>query len=389
MSFVNPTPIQLGMTGTFSGAQYRVVGRVVMGVVEGGDIYYWNEFNLETQAGESVTLVYEKTEQGGEWRLFTLFEPEYPITAEDAASKHVGDLLNLDGADVRVTLVEQSRVYHIVGKAPEGVTVGAYANYFNAESDDRMDVVSWTGQEVECYHGVNLPWSDVAAAFNIRLPVFSSMLQSTESPSDSSGVAGKFITVLVAAIALFVGYSYLRPQWRPAALTVTKAPPSRLQVGSAGRLKDVEFRIESHALVEVAQAGRRFEHHEYSLANSGGEKALLVCGSRPGAKDWLLFTPLHPAEPLTPQQAGAVRWGQTLNVDGVVAKVSSLFQSTLRLVEGPEANSVTSGGVLYGFSGSGDRGQLLARWDASRIEFYQGQALPESEVLAGFKPSLR
>src|ERR1019366_6319516 len=124
------------------------------------------------------------------------------ITAEDAASKHVGDLLNLDGADVHVTLVEQSRVYNVAGKAPEGVTVGAYANYFNAEGDDRMDVVSWTGQEVECYHGVNLPWSDVAAAFNIQLPVFSSMLQSTGGLSDSSGVAGKFITVLVVAIAL-------------------------------------------------------------------------------------------------------------------------------------------------------------------------------------------
>jgi hypothetical protein len=389
MSFLNPTPVQLGMTGNFYGTQYRVVGRVVMGVVEGGEIYYWNEFNLEPEAGESVTLVYEKTERGGEWRFFTLFEPEYPITAEYAATKHVGDLLNLDGADVRVTLIEQSRVYHIDGKAPEGVTVGDYANYFNAESDDRMDVVSWTGQEVECYHGVNLPWSDVAAAFNIQLPVFSSLLQSTEGGSEPSALASKLVTVLVAAIAIFGGYSYLTPHRRPTAVITTKAPPSPLLVGSAGRLRGVAFQIESHALAEVAQVGRRFERHEYSLTNADGDKALLICGSKPGAKDWLLFTPLHPAGRLTPQQAGAVKWGQTLMVDGVEAKISSLFQSTFLRVEGPEAGAYSNGTVLFCFSGSGDHGQLLARWDANRIEFYQGQALPESDVIPAFKASPR
>ena len=387
MSFVNPTPIQLGMTGTFSGTQYRVVGRVVMGVMQGGEIYYWNEFNLEPEAGEPLTLVYERTEKGGEWRLFTLFEPEYPITAEDAASKRVGDLINLDGNDVRVTLVEQSRVYHVVGKAPDGETVGAYANYFNAESGDRMDVVSWTGQEVECYHGVTVPGSEVAAAFNIQLSLFRSVLRNAEGRPESSPLAVWLVTVLVGVIALVGGYSYLRPQRRPAAVIVTKAPSAPLQVGSAGRLKGVQFRIESHAVVEVAQVGRRFERHEYSLAGGDGEKALLVCGSSPGAKDWVLFNPLQPANPLTPRQAGGVRWGQTLNVDDLATKVGSLFQSTPRLVEGVETESVPRGSVLYCLSGTSDHSQVLVRWDANRIEFYQGQALPECEVLAAFKPA--
>ena len=34
------------MTGTLSGTRYRVVGRVVLGMEEGGETYYWNEFNL-------------------------------------------------------------------------------------------------------------------------------------------------------------------------------------------------------------------------------------------------------------------------------------------------------------------------------------------------------
>ena len=66
------------MTGKLSGTQYRVVGRVVLGEDEDGDTYYWNEFNLESDGGGVATLVYEETEQGGEWRLFRLFEPASP-----------------------------------------------------------------------------------------------------------------------------------------------------------------------------------------------------------------------------------------------------------------------------------------------------------------------
>jgi len=389
MIFRNPTPITLGMTGTFDGTQYRVVGRVVMGVVEGGQIYYWQEFNLETDAGGSATLVYERTERGGEWRFFTMFEPQYPITAEDAATKRVGDPLNLDGTDVRVTLLEQSRVYHIEGKAPEGVEVGDYANYFNAERGDAMDVVSWTGQEVECYHGVTLPPSVVLTAFNIRLPVFSSLVQSLDSGRGYSGAARKVLFGLVAALVALGGILYFFPSRRPPAVIKASAPPSHLKTGSAGRLKGTDFRIQSHALVEVALVGRQFERHEYNLTSDDGGKALLVCGSKPGAKDWVLFTPLHPAEPLTPRQAGAIRLGQTVNVDGVVAKVGELFQSTVHLVEAAEADAPNKGDVLYCFARSGGYDQLLVRWNASRIEFFQGQALSEKDVAAAFKPPPR
>src|ERR1017187_8719668 len=81
------------MTGSISGKQYRVVGRVVLGEHEEGGTYYWNEFNLESDGGEVATLVYEETERGGEWRLFHLFEPACPMTAKDAATKREGDPL--------------------------------------------------------------------------------------------------------------------------------------------------------------------------------------------------------------------------------------------------------------------------------------------------------
>ena len=51
MSFENPTLLRIGMHGNFAGKDYRVAGRVVMGETEGGETYYWNEFNLESTDG--------------------------------------------------------------------------------------------------------------------------------------------------------------------------------------------------------------------------------------------------------------------------------------------------------------------------------------------------
>ena len=175
MSLANPTRLRLGMQGTFSGKTYRLVGRVVMGVDDGGEIYYWNEFNLEASDGGGATLVFEDTERGGEWRLFTMFEPEYPMTAVDAATKHVGDRLNLTDTEVRVTLRGTSRVYRIEGKAPEGIKVRQYAKYFNAEAGNLMQVVSWTGDEVEYYDGETLSRRAVETAFNLPRAAFSSL----------------------------------------------------------------------------------------------------------------------------------------------------------------------------------------------------------------------
>src|ERR1035438_9495909 len=123
-------------------------------------------------------------------------------------------------------------------------------------------------------------------------------------------------------------------------------PASRSAVGKTGKLGGTRFQVQSHLLVEMAMVGRRFDRHEYVLSDETGIKALLVCGSKPGVGDWWLFQPLQPVAPLSPQQAAAVRWGQTLNVDGLVAKVSELFQSTIREVESPEASDLNPGDVF-------------------------------------------
>ena len=96
-----------------------------------------------------------------------------------------------------------------------------------------------------------------------------------------------------------------------------------------------------------------------------------------------------PLTPLSPQQAAAVRWGQTVNVDGLVAKVSELFQSTIRQVESPEASDLNPGDVFFGFAGPAQNAQLLVRWNANYINFFQGVALQEKEVVAAFGPPPR
>src|SRR6185436_1169533 len=110
MSFVNPTALRLGQSGVLAGRQFRIVGRVVMGMDDNGETYYWNEFNIVDNAGEHATLVFEDTDRGGEWKLFTMFEPQYTMTAEDAATRRIGDELNLEGTQVRVSLVDESQV---------------------------------------------------------------------------------------------------------------------------------------------------------------------------------------------------------------------------------------------------------------------------------------
>jgi hypothetical protein len=372
------------MTGNLSGTQYRVVGRVVLGEREEGETYYWNEFNLESYDGEEATLAFEETERGSEWRLFQMFEPEYPMTAEDAATRRAGDPLNLEGTQVFIRLAAESRVYHIEGKAPEGVEVGDVAHYFNAVSGNTMIVVSWTGEEVECYKGFDLSPTTVSSAFNVRLEGFSSLLRAAGGKGHfTGGVAGLVGTLIVVAVTL-VGFRSFTSGRRPVAFVKTQAPGSLLALGKTGTLDGARYQVQSHLLVEVAMVGRKFDRHEYVLSDEAGAKALLLRGSKPGVADWWLIQPIEPATPLSPQQAAAVQWGQTVNVGGMTAKVSELFQSTIRQADSPEASELNIGNTYFGFSGAAQEAQLLVRWNTNNINFFEGKRLSEKEVAAAF-----
>jgi hypothetical protein len=395
MSFANPTPISIGMTGSFDDRQYRVAGRVVMGMDGGGEIYYWNEFNLVSDGGESATLVFEETERGGEWRLFTLFEPEFPMTAEDAATKRVNDQLNLDGLDVRVTLVDETRVYHIEGEAPEGVEVGDVAHYFNAETGNRMVVVSWTGAEVEYYRGVTVSAGMIASVFNLRSGELSSLSQLSGSSFLTSGLSGdganlspgafvKLAGVVLLFAIIFASYVSCRSGHTRATAAKIPAPVAPLTLGSAGTLDGKNYRIQGHTVVEIAQVSRLYDRHEYHLFDDEGKRALLIYGLKPGDKGWFLFTPLTPLEPLTPARAAALRVGESVNVDGFVAPVAELFQSVLRQTEGAELPELKNGTIFFNFSTQASATPLLVRWNNQGIKFYRGSLVAAKDVTTAF-----
>jgi hypothetical protein len=386
MSFRNPTPVQIGMSGEFFGKTYRVAGRVVMSAEYEGATYYWNEFNLENSEGESATLVYEETERGGEWRWFTMFEPECPMTAEDAATKRVGDPLNLDGGDVRVTLVDESRVCHIEGTAPEGVEVGDVARYFNAEAGKTMYVVSWTGEEVECYRGETIPGATVKSAFGLTTAALSGFALAVTAPFKSSQFPTKLVALLVGLIVLAV-FLLSRSSGRPPAPVKVAAAPVSLAVGSAGRLNGTNYRVAAHFLVAITEVNLRFDRHEFLLRDADGKEAWLIQGWKPGGKDWHLFAPLHPVAPLTPQRAGSIRWGETVNVDGYVAPVTELFRANILQATDSDLPAMKAGGVFFGFVGQRDSLLLLARWNEDSITCLKGDPLTAHEVVAAFGPS--
>jgi len=387
MNFPNRTPIHIGMAGDFFGQRYRVAGRVVLGETEAGKLSYWTEFNLVNEQGGSADLVFEETETGAEWRLFVLFEPENPIPAEDARSKRVGDRLNLEGTDVLITLVSRSRIYHIEGQGAEGEQVGDVADYFNAQGGVTRIVVSWTGEEVECYRGMDVSFTAVRKAFDLEPKAAAQFASSlTRQKQVSSFFKGGMIFIwVVLAIALgFIGFDIFRPKNEVPALVKAGVPAQPLKPGTTGTLKGAAWQVRRHVLVEIAQVGLRFERNEYELQSQNGNTALLIYGFGPGGKDWCLFTPVEPLVPLTPQAAAGKRLGETIDVEGGSAPVIGLFQTILRRTDAAESEGAGAGTVLYGFIARAPSMLLLVRWNESRIAICRGVAVAGKEVAAGF-----
>ncbi len=384
MNFDNPTKIQLGATGLFHGQKYRVIGRVLLGEKEEDMIYCWNEFNLVTDSGGAATLVFEQTQRGPEWRWFTMFEPEFPMPAEDAGTKRVGDVVNLDGVDVTVTLVQESRIYLIDGTAPEGQRVGSRANYFNAEHGSKMIVVSWTGAEMEYYKGVTISTGMVASAFNLPQGQLLKFNFTDSGTYPGMAVAKVALVSIIGLFVLFWIISNIPAGGREPAVMKHPAPPSILALGNSGSLKGTHYQIVGHALVEVAETGNFIDRQEYYLRDDETNDALLVYGVGAGANDWILFTPLHPAIALTPQQAGNVRAGGTVNVDGVIAQVGEIFRSTIKEIEDPDQPGWKNGDVRYGFGGRDGSTILMVRWNEQDIEFERGKVIDAKDVAVAF-----
>jgi hypothetical protein len=376
------------MAGEFFSKSYRIAGRVVLGEEEAGQVYYWTEFNLVGPEGESADLVFEETEFGPEWRLFILFEPENPLSAADAASKRVADRINLEGTDVEITRVGRSRIYHIEGTGAEGEDVGDIAGYFNAKEGRIKIVVSWTGEEVECYRGEDIPFESVRNAFKLDPETAARFVRTVTKPKAASLFAkGMILVCIIAAGALvFIGVDLFRNKSAyPSAVAVTTLSAPAVKLGSSGSLNGSTWQVQRHVSVQIAEVGRRYERHEYELRNSDGNSALLIYGFSPGQKDWYLFTPVELLVPLTPLAAATMRVGQTIDVEGGSARITALFQTVVRAADTAERENSADGTALYGFVARSPSTTLVARWNSDRITVCHGTPLrPEQVAAAGW-----
>lgn len=369
------------MTGSFLGQRYRLAGRVVLSMEEDGETYYWNEFHLIGDDGKCATLVFEQTDEGPEWKMFTLVEAVRPMSASEAALKRVGDQIYFQDKTLAVTCVDESLVCEIEGEAPEGVELGDVAHYFNAESDDTMVVVSWTGEEVEFYRGLNIPMRAVSSAFGVPA-IPAGALNHLSSANDDVGKRRTGMFALVVLVVPLVMFASMRSGCRRSERS-PKLPPALLSLGSTGQLNTLHYRITGHAVVEISRVGQRYLRHEYSAVDEAGNEVWLWQGTEQGEKHWMLAQSATSSRPLPPTTAASLQLGQPVVLDGVAASVSDFFLSRVGKVEGvvPWAG----GSELYGFAARGAKETIIARWNGTAITFYRAAPVTQKNLAKAFR----
>ena len=386
MSLENPTDLRLGLRGQISGRNYRIAGRIVLGTEDAGQTYYWNEFHLVEDSGEEATLVYEVGEEGPEWKIFRLTEPANPLSAAEAGSKRVGDRVNIDGEDIGVTLVGQSRVHFIEGEAPEGVELGDVAHYFNADAGGELVVVSWTGDEVEYYRGIPVPAEMLASAFPVVLPSVSHL----SGPTPGGFSVGRYLLPVIVAgtfgLACFLSSLSCHSTRSGPVVSKWSAPAAPLALGSSGRLGGTPYRVAAHTVMETAQTEGYYDRQEYQLIDDTGNRALLVYGWKFKSPEWVLFRPVQPLVKMTPQRTAALQLGNIIEFEGFSVVVQEQFQTTVRRSEAHSGLVMPEkvGDRYYNFSGQNGDQLLLARWNEAQVSFYQGKVIPSKEVKSIF-----
>jgi len=386
MSYENPTALRIGTSGALRGHRYRVAGRVVLGVNVDGETYYWNEYNLMDESGLPATLVYEE----GEWKLFTLFEPSQPMPAAQAEQVREGQTVNLDGTPTPVTLVGQSRVYHIEGQAPEDVEVGDIARYFNADAGPRMVVASWTGEDIEFYYGVDLREDEVNAAFSLSRATapglgFTSSIgrgPTVPEPVSSTGVITRIMVVVMIGIIGFAGYKFWQRSKQPKPADAPKMRSLELGLGASGTLGVERYTVLGSAIVEYARADKRYFVHEYQLNDSAGTPCWLIQGLTGPEQEWHLAKNTQSPPPLTPRQAAAKRTGETLGRDW---QVRELVQGRLSKRDGQPLSSLAAEPVWFGFLARDGNDTALVRWNENTIEFLIARPMAPSAVKNAFQ----
>ncbi len=380
MSTANPTPVRVGMSGTFAGKSYAIIARVVMGMEDQGETYYWNEFYLSDGSDRIAMLVCEKVYGAQQWRLFTEFTPTSPLTAREAGLKKVGDRVNLDGVSAEVTVVDETRVYSIEGKAPDWVSVGDVAQYFNAEASGKMWVVSWSGDEVEYYRGMQLHPEMVAQALRLPAASFKASSASGSGGNRIFGIGAALLTFAVAGYFLFRGCarSHLTakpstPPSPPAPVVQRRpAPAPLLTVGTNLVIAGESYRVITHRVTGFTKVNAQWNTHHYQITDDKGQTNLLTARVQPAVTNWHLFKTHAATRPPAPAVAASMRVGEQVLLDDFSGAVVEMLMSREVSRHGPPIEGFAPSGLTYHYLAAGNGGILLACWNGQGITFYRG-----------------
>lgn len=384
MASTSPALLRVGQSGLLSGRRYNIVGWMLMSMDEGGVTYTWHEYHLIGPDGTSATLVQEEGEHGPEWRLFRLVEPA-PMSAAEAATKRVGDSVSIAGESLRVTCVDESRVVRAEGQLPEGVEEGDVARYFNAESGNQMFVVSWTGDEVEVFRGLQLPGHAVYRAFGITPPPARMPSPSVEIAKPGGCVLTAFIAFAILGFVIFVAPRIFRSGFRDfvnptSQPTTPTAPKPALAVGATGTIDGTRYRVAGRSQVEIVLVGRRYAGHEYLLVDDTGASVLLAQGTVKSGGEWLWLRPITTEAPLTPRQAATNALGSVLTIGPEPLQVTAHFLTRVRGVEGTPPTPPSP--PLYGLAARGATQRALIRWDETNLTAYLVSTASQEQIKA-------
>lgn len=102
--------LSLGTQIPLDGREFRIQSHSLVEIAQVERRYERHEYQLAAADGNTALLVQGVNPGGREWTLYQPFEPLIPLTPAQAAAKRVGDNLNLEGRDIKITELFRTRV---------------------------------------------------------------------------------------------------------------------------------------------------------------------------------------------------------------------------------------------------------------------------------------
>ena len=186
--------IPLGAAGSLSNQPYTVIGFVQRSTYIEGETFAWSEYLLFGPGLGFRWLV----EDEGTWRLAS------PLNAADVELTGYPSRIGYQGRTYRMRNQNSARVDYVLGEFYWKVRIGETTQVMDFESGS--DVLSREFGQNEVHYSLSpvIPWSAIAAAFNVKRPPPAPAFSAGGYDDDGSSpqVAGGTVIVLIVVVIL-------------------------------------------------------------------------------------------------------------------------------------------------------------------------------------------